>query len=1513
MKQQHHPIDIKTYEKGITSDVNKEILGVSSGGEHIDSLNMRSMSMDGNNLSKKKIKGEVIEYNNVNNSCFLVTPGVLSIEYQCMLTLEVNNHIVEVWASSSPTVDAPFIRVDGQVVLMSFDFPIDIDYPLQYDKNENCVSGEIYITNNVTPPIVLSLKDLMFNSNMISGGECTQKYFADFNLDEYVIQTSGTLYKPAFIKQIAGSGGPSFDAVFGTLGLAVGSYSYSYRYVASEGDRTPFSPITELIPVVRNNSSAFSPYFPNTRTFSSEPNALSPSAYGNHIRIKYENNNEFIFIEVRRDAWYAGEPVGAPPISEIIGSIAITVGLNIINILDRAEPLFEGSVILTLDEQTSQNSSIERAKSIRYYNEKLYLMNIGYSSKDLQGEIGFVDDIEPMFPTIEKIGKEGHKHVYNAAMHKSNMRGERTGFGIVLHDKANNSSYSQEIPNSTNFEFPNRRDIISSDTLGTSYKGVVKAATVDGTVDLTHEVFDHINATRRTEQGGDGNDGLISFRQTDPYATLNPTSQNDTTSDYQYQINGKAAIGGQTSGSALYNPKGFGLDYYAQGIAFKGITSYPSAWAEGFSVVQTDPARRVVAQGLGFYNLTESDDGFGVDASKSTIAFSSYFPDLELLSPDILTDLLNNPASYQLQLVSPLGYFTEVYSHENPISIRDSGADMITYARILFDGINYDETPTQHQFNPAISGGGNSGIPGYNGSNDTFDYVGYGRYSNFITTDSPAFPSNAQGNRVFNIIDAQNVATYSGIQTYLRVEIDQTTWGAIYNTTGPRSEPTFDLDANDDGVMEWREPMYVINLVKNDAVINPGITTQYKYSSSYIKFKSLILESTGALNQSSLLVSERWEDCIPSINGQVYNAYSSLYRFVSVVDINGIQKQWVNVTFETPLFVTTLLTNLSLYGFDTIIDSSGPHIVHGIYRSVESSDNLCPIFTLNFNNVPLYTQFTVPSEGSKVYVKYDNRIPVRVFGGDTYINESVWAVMDNEYSNNGNPKDSQAEFKMNIPFPMKLYEYAAGYRVWENSDPYNYTNDEFKFNVLGVQSALIRQLITMWTAETRINLSFAFNIETPDKAVSNQYFPLINYIPRPHKWKSGSEDNRTTFESNNNLNPLYYDDYGYEWNLWNFGGFRFKPQVNLDYSKSQTTNVYTSVPKVGFEEQTDYCTRIVWSERRPINIQNSPTVKTFPPTNIFDISDDTGEIKFAWSALSNDKGNNLYALTNSGICLLLIDKRVISEINGNELATVGSDLGGVLNQLWIDKTIGMSDETWRSWAEYSNSIFFVNEASAYSFNNNEILEIARTGFFDLLQRKFISKIGVGYSSELCGVYNLKNKEYIFNIKDGEEFSTLIYGIDQDALQCQSSYNYDKYLQVINKLYGMKDGVTYELGVGNQIDGTDIESYLSNSSDKELYFDKEFIRIRVNSNSKPEKIYFYDSYEDYIVDNFSSVVDATINPIAIKDYYGYECYIPRKLLAPNHRQQGRVLIFKITNSSNEDFLVTSTGIQYKTLK
>ena len=110
--------------------------------------------------------------------------------------------------------------------------------------------------------------------------------------------------------------------------------------------------------------------------------------------------------------------------------------------------------------------------------------------------------------------------------------------------------------------------------------------------------------------------------------------------------------------------------------------------------------------------------------------------------------------------------------------------------------------------------------------------------------------------------------------------------------------------------------MYVVNIFK-DNTVNQGLTTQYKYTGNYIKFKSLIGSCSGTTGDTFRLVSERWEDCIPKISDQVagFNGYDTLKRFVYVQELNSDKyKRWMNVTFESSSTVTTLLTNLAAAG-----------------------------------------------------------------------------------------------------------------------------------------------------------------------------------------------------------------------------------------------------------------------------------------------------------------------------------------------------------------------------------------------------------------------------------------------------------------------------------------------------------------------------------------------------------------------------------------------------------------------
>lgn len=1599
MKQQHHPTDLKSFEKGINSDSNKELLGTKQG-EHVDARNMRSQTNDGDNYAKKKIKGEKLLYPNIDNRCDDGTSQPLSDEYHCMMTQEINNHIVEIWATDpAVTVQPALIRIDGLIVCMSNDFPVRADYPLQYDKNEACIGGEFFITDNRVRPMVFNIKDLLVNSGVDVGdteGECTTKYFEGFNLELYVVGITSELFQMSFIKQA--TNGPGYANVLGTNGLVVGTYSYSYRYATEEGDRSGWSPISVMIPVLAGRNVINDGYHANAGNYGGPANVSSPTIWGNHLRLKYDNKSQFTFIEIRRDGWYSEDTISAPPVSEIIGAIPINEGLNVINILDYASP-DQTEQTLTEEDLLDVQAGIQRAKSLRYFNNKLWLMNVGYREREISDEVELIDSEEPLFPVIQKIFKKGHVDPYNAAYYKSNMRGESYGYGLAFRDDEGNTTFVQPVVD--DFQYPNRREPVTSQSQGMSYFGTVVSADIYGNAPVrTYEVFDHQNAKRRdVYPGEDAQDELetVSINTvliesqfgawlnpppkpptlvnilseartanpfnpivgttvpvgTYPYKVLHPTSQTDDESSYNRRINTHVyEDNGYGKTPIEYNPKAFGIDYYSMGAAFKGVkkNTIPE-WVDGFSIVTTEPSRRVVAQGLGFYKLVDTDSGLEEDGSKQLRQLVCNFPDLDSgygLYPGEVNNLIGEHGSqspYRLELVSPLGFFSEFYSYyANSFSSASVGASMLEAGkRYAIDGIAHCRIlKDSGDINPTWQG-----ITALN------EFVGFGGWRETTQNDAkfPGYDAS-NGGSIFTIdrIDFE----YTGASLPNTASLLVTTVENVYSqqyTDGAADNQDFNLP----GLKKWHEPVYAVNIVKDNAQVNAGIVTTYKHAGNYIKLRSKILESDGSNGQTAVLVSERWEDCIVDIGNTIQgtmlnNAYSNYERFVTVEDpINGLLK-WVNVTQKTPAQVAAIQADITANGFAVVTDPSGSYDVYGVYTDSQVIEGTGITHRLHFDNLAV---------DSIVYVDYDSRIPIRFFSGDTYINDHSWAVLDNKYNNKGEPVDTANEFKFNVPFPYPMYALNPYIGLVGDCDAYSgpryitntsmidtiggagdiwfrgfnmmpgkiyFDSTFFGFGGSGFYPARWRQLIASWVAETRISLAHVFNVEIDGSEADSQMYPLKNYVYRPSAWNGNvNVSDYSAFFDEQHIYEDYATDYGFEHGVnWGLGGFRYRPVTNTDYSKKQTTEILSTAPSVGFSEEVDFCTRILWSVTRPINVQDSPSVKTFPPGNKYDISDNTGEIKFAWDADSG-KGNNLYAITNSGLCMLLVDKRILSEINADELATIGADsFGGITADLWINKDIGMDSETWRSWAEYGNKLFWVNSTSSYSFEGNAIVDIAksedmvRPGYSEILRRAFIPKMNKGVFSKIAGVYDILHNEYWATAdnrgQSGDNFSTLIFGVTQDALQCQSDYRYDKYLAIDNKVYGMKGLETYELGVGNLLNGEEYECYVSGVSDADSYSDKEFIRIRVNSNSRPKRIEFYDDYDQYINGaNPSSIVDATINPLNIKDYHGYECYIPRKTFAPYLRQQGRHVIFKIVSDDNEEFYIATAGVQYKALK
>jgi len=61
-----------------------------------------------------------------------------------------------------------------------------------------------------------------------------------------------------------------------------------------------------------------------------------------------------------------------------------------------------------------------------------------------------------------------------------------------------------------------------------------------------------------------------------------------------------------------------------------------------------------------------------------------------------------------------------------------------------------------------------------------------------------------------------------------------------------------------------------------------------------------------------------------------------------------------------------------------------------------------------------------------------------------------------------------------------------------------------------------------------------------------------------------------------------------------------------------------------------------------------------------------------------------------------------------------------------------------------------------------------------------------------------------------------------------------------------------------------------------------------------------------------VIDTTLNVNGLRNYYGYEQFVPRKIVSKD-RMQGRSMLFKIIHNLDEDFKVITTELEYKPLK
>jgi hypothetical protein len=1514
MAEENQPYHIASFNLGANTSDEKELTGSKEGsGEYVDGRNQRSVSSEGNTGDSEKISGEELFYQQ----------NVGGGPYTCIGAITVNKDILEVWAAANPAFPT-FIRVNGIVVLKSLLFDYHPDKPLQLDRNENELGGEVFMTDDRIPPFIFNIQDLVDSLTL-----SPNKYFSAFDPLLYQINLFIPLDIPVFV---------GIENVGGGGGLPVGVYAYQLRYSNRDGDRTNISQRTPQIPIVQNYS-AQSAQYPGVKTYGQEASPDSNTRYGIKLRFRVTNLQGYDFVELIRTSYNTNGGISFVPAPKIIAKVDIFNGE--ISVREFTDPVESNtSLVLSDEDVTREITYIESAKAIRYFDRRVILMNVKLASKESDLQFSELNG-KKMFPVIDKLGTIGFNDAYNFVYRRHTMHGERIGYGVECYDGVGGKGFTTKVPGFINYQMPNRRDEISAETALYSYGGTVKTTDVFNNIVQTHEVFDHVNAISKQDtcsfkniyhnkkasfilgtklkttvnEDCDETDGEIESHGAKVYTFVNvgpyynpftPTRANDTDVDgHNYRVNTEvckamsnvlpAFIDPPAGKREPYTPRIFAPEYYSQGMALNGISNFP-IWAKAFSVTRTEPAGRVVAQGIGIYRMSQADFkvlGANKLTTKDADRFWFFSPDIEngIVSGRVIDDIIESPENYSLQFVAPLGFASEVYAFDanNITELRDRCVDMMVYARMQRDKTDAWEINPMEDSNMGFDGG------------DGYRYIGYGKFRN--TGQQPlTFAGVEGGNKLFGITEAERISEGRG--TYMSIQMDSGLYG-VSNTGG-----TFQADFEDQGMKDFTEPFYIVNIVRDGAIVRDQNIENYRITSHYQKLESIIGEGKGTLGQKFILVDERWEDCIPALDSTHPTASTDRYIYIKRATTLAVEK-WINVTYKTPVQIAAIALAISTTG-------SYAGGVTGMYRH-EIIDGENRFFNIVFSVPGFY-----PLDGDKVLVRYDNTAPIRFWGGDSVVGESVFAPIDREASANGEGLVSaitdlapENQFQFGIGFPYRLWKLNPRYYQIRRTKAGALANviQDRNWGYLG----LMRQLCVMFTAESRIALPYAHNNDYP-----LQFFPLTHYVIRPHRW-----DPDLTL-SDNNIYPEYEEDYGAtEKDQWKWGGFRFRQNINPDYS-TLAPKEFVSKPKFGFVEKTKFYTRVMWSLPRQINQQNTPGLKTFPANNSFDIDDNQGEIKRAWNA-TTDKGENIYAVTDSGICLLVTKKSILSDLDAGELAYMAASTF-VKQQYWINKEVGMSDQLWRSAAEgyipvslqdgsevRVEALFFANNESVFRFMNNELKDIGRIKYHNTIFKKSLEKIQPGFASHVTAVFDKYHQEYWLHVDTipGEENSvkrTDVFSQKNERWFGYFDYRFDRFVALGNKTFAMRDVKTYELGKGFVINGTNIVYEVTAPVAPKQFVDKEFIRVRINTGDevKPVKVEFYKKHDGPVV----ARIDSSLGPLYLKKYRGWEGYVPRMLSSESperYRLQGRMILVKITHDLPEDFRVIDVGIQYKEIK
>lgn len=1495
MKQQHHPWDNKTVQRGANTDIEPEHVARMDG-TYVDAQNMRLSSQNGADGALSKISGEVIKWT-INE----VGAG----GYECIGRERVKSTIVAFWAHPDANTYPPIVTIDGVVMVQSFLLPYTTSTFLQLAHTEDCEYGMVFDARSNGIPLFFDIEAIV---DAYNNGEDT--YFEGLDITQLQVNLATPVDRPRYYGLVdLGTGG----------GLPPGNYYYAIRYANQDGDVTSIGPETGSVYIPAFTMGA--PAFPSAGIEGSgQADVGIKTRYG--ARVKFRVNNVAHFERAQLIRVQYNEYLGQDSVPKIIIAKEFNIlpgEISVIEYVDNGD----GEEVVPPDEAQEQRFFIAKANSVRYINYRVVYGGIELASRDVALTFTDVGGVK-MFPITKNIGTKGHADPVNNCYYRSFMRGDKKGFGVQMYDPAGGLTFVTPIPDYDDYQFPNRRDRKDGDSL--LYSGLDSycwAANTDtqaaDRVTPTFEVFDHDNAsgkdeidrfvnimeasrrfmtpfypnnawTSPTSEDGIFVDGqVVSTAYTKPLRPVAPTDADKF--GLQYRVNDMVRNAPPLGVEFPYNPKVFDVNYHALGMMMYGISGFPD-WVQGFSIVGTPDAGRVAFQGLGVYSLVDPDTQQDPQnrAKKELGKVSVIIPDwiMGSVNQEVIEDVINNPQNNAIQMVSPLGICSEVYGNAFFSEyVAGSGipkaiiTDMISYARVMWD---------TGQINPGNNVGGQSPtIPGPIGDH----YTDFGNWRNGTNIGPWHIPGQGGGNAILQVLSAE-IRTENGARW-----LDISFVNPIYNTADPGTSVFSAAGA-------FHEPWYVLNIVKTGIVSDE--TLGYKTLNHYQKIRSVVGVYDGISGQELPLIDERPEDVLPGLSGQPCYVWVGGERLLCE---NGL----------APATITALAAAIALNGSTT--DPFGNTIV-GLYQCVQSGDETLIRLTAN----------SFLSAGDQVEVRYNSSIPFSFFGDTTTvpsigatINKQAVAVAE-EYPGNGwievNGGSPQAAWRVTCggssdvlpvlngcPLPFAGYGYNSKYyvpfgRPYIPPTPPNvagaYINQD-KYAVLST----VRQWVSVFDCECR---SPGFLLE---QSTTNKVFPKAHYVQRPYLF------NPDASLADNAIFPQYETIYPDEnTSTWRLGGFKFMNYaLNPDYAV-QRPRQFVKKPEFGFVEETDLCSAIVWSARAAPNIQNSPGLRTFPAGNIYYIQNDTGDINRLFSSPSG-AGFNLYAITDRGVVMVLVNKSVAYSADGSSFTLLKNDAFILDNsEVWISRNQGMPDPWYQTAAEGAAFVGqgAVRQEVLFWYNGETVLVLAGQSVIDIAKgryRKAIADhIGGGRLRNLSGVFDQLNDEY-WCVVNGKPF---VYAASPGLQGWAGAYTYDfdQYLHVDGITYGLRDGQHWVLDQGYQISGEPLTAWVKGASAMMPTTRMEWVRYKTISSNKPDRVEFYDDTNTLVA--WLDPSEPAQGPLYLKLEDGWEQYIPRKnaSIDPTRKRiQGRLIFHKTMHSSESPFRVILLCIQTKPIK